>query len=358
LDIEGLESLFKSKGKQIETFGYKSKKLNGRYIKNTYTTAHSRYFNKPVQIIGVSPSLFDAFKQDFINVNYEDGSNLPLSEQLYSLNGAHSAGIGTNLANQMHVFTDQTDDEKTFMLNTQGDTFSPIFYYKVKTKFILDSAPALKMGKRVLSKNINIVISIPDAQNYIDYGRQTAAYNLMFQYWFVKLNPNLTKRQRKDLIDSFRAYGYLQTIDEAEDQLEEVRNILDVIFNIIIALSMFLCLFSLISSTSANMMEQTKEIGVLRAIGYTKYMIKRLYFYETFVLVFASSWLGIMVGTFVGWTMTVQQAEFISIPILFFFPYKHLIATGLVSVICSFVAVYSPTSFILSRQISEIFRIN
>ena len=150
----------------------------------------------------------------------------------------------------------------------------------------------------------------------------------------------------------------MRSIYEAEKDLDEVKDILDVIFNIIIILSMFLCLFSLVSSTSANMMEQTKEIGVLRAIGFTKFMIKRLYFYETFVLVFASSCLGIIVGTFVGWTMTLQQADFISIPILFYFPYKHLLGAGIASVICSFIAVYSPASYILSKQVSEIFRIN
>lgn len=121
-------------------------------------------------------------------------------------------------------------------------------------------------------------------------------------------------------------------IRSLDEQLIEIRHILDVIFNIIISLCMFLCLFSLISSTSANMMEQTKEIGVLRAIGFTKYMIKRLYFYETFVLVFASSCLGIFVGTFVGWTMIAQQAEFIQTPANFYFPIQHLIATAIVSV--------------------------
>mmetsp|Transcript_39632 Transcript_39632/g.45502 ORF Transcript_39632/g.45502 Transcript_39632/m.45502 type:complete len:81 (-) Transcript_39632:44-286(-) len=80
-------------------------------------------------------------------------------------------------------------------------------------------------------------------------------------------------------------------------------------------------------------MEQTKEIGVLRCIGYSKYRIKRIYFYETFVLVFSSSTLGILVGTTVGWTMTVQQSEFIMIPMSFYFPYKHLIATSVVSMI-------------------------
>ena len=104
-------------------------------------------------------------------------------------------------------------------------------------------------------------------------------------------------------------------------------------------------------------MDQSKEIAVLRAVGYTKYQIKRLYFYETFILVLSSSILGILIGTMVGWTMTIQQTHFMSLPLTFYFPYKHLIATSFLSLICAFIAVYSPISYMLKLEISEIFRL-
>lgn len=57
---------------------------------------------------------------------------------------------------------------------------------------------------------------------------------------------------------------------------------------------------------TANMYEQTKEIGVLRSIGFTGYRISTLYFYEALILVFSSCVLGIMIGTLVGFTMVMQ----------------------------------------------------
>ena len=77
------------------------------------------------------------------------------------------------------------------------------------------------------------------------------------------------------------------------------------IFSVIISITMFLCFFSLCSSMSANLLDQTKEIGVLRAMGFTKKRIKMLYFYEAFILVMASSLLGVMIGTIVGFTMVL-----------------------------------------------------
>jgi len=93
---------------------------------------------------------------------------------------------------------------------------------------------------------------------------------------------------------------------DSTETLDTVSDILDAIFSVIIAITMFLCFFSLCSSMSANLLDQTKEIGVLRAMGFTKKRIKLLYFYEAFVLVMASSLLGVMIGTIVGFTMVLQ----------------------------------------------------
>ena len=72
-------------------------------------------------------------------------------------------------------------------------------------------------------------------------------------------------------------------------------------FNIILLIIMFLCFFSLSSSMSANIYEQTGEIGVLRSMGLTKRRVILLYFYESLILVFSACTLGIFVGIVVGY---------------------------------------------------------
>jgi ABC-type antimicrobial peptide transport system permease subunit len=66
---------------------------------------------------------------------------------------------------------------------------------------------------------------------------------------------------------------------------------------------------------TANIMEQSKEIGILRSMGYTKSKIVTLYMFEAFALVLASSILGVFIGTIVGYTMVLQQVVFTAIPI-------------------------------------------
>lgn len=85
---------------------------------------------------------------------------------------------------------------------------------------------------------------------------------------------------------------------------------------------MFLCFFALSANMSANLYEQTKEIGVLRSIGFTKMRIRLLYFYEAMVLVLASCVMGIMIGMVVAYTMMVQEQVIFGKPIEFFFPWE------------------------------------
>ena len=72
---------------------------------------------------------------------------------------------------------------------------------------------------------------------------------------------------------------------------------------------------------SANLFEQQKEIGVMRAMGISSIRIKLLYFYEALILVFASCLLGILIGTVVAYTMMLQMDMFTEQKSEFFFPW-------------------------------------
>jgi len=81
--------------------------------------------------------------------------------------------------------------------------------------------------------------------------------------------------------------------------------LLNLLFDAIILITMFLCFFALSANMSANIFEQSKEIAVMRALGIRKNRIKCLYFYEALTLVLASSFMGVLVGLTVGYTMAL-----------------------------------------------------
>lgn len=47
-------------------------------------------------------------------------------------------------------------------------------------------------------------------------------------------------------------------------------------------------------------------MGVLRAMGFTKYRVRMLYFYESLIVVTTSCTMGVLIGTIVGYTMLMQ----------------------------------------------------
>ena len=144
--------------------------------------------------------------------------------------------------------------------------------------------------------------------------------------------------------------------DELEP-IDTVNTIMAYFFNITTVVAMAVAFFSLVSSMYANVREQTKEIGILRAVGLGKARLYRVYMYEAFTLVFASSITGMLVGMAVGYTMVLQQVLFTQRPLRFHFDGYLLLAVFLSSVLGALVASAGPVRYVLGRNVVAIMRL-
>ena len=101
-------------------------------------------------------------------------------------------------------------------------------------------------------------------------------------------------------------FEYYYRIEDSRVKKEKYENmmvLLNMLFDGAIAIMMFLCLFSLSASMSANLYDQQTQIGILRSMGITSWQIKRLYFYEAYIVVIAASILGMLTGVVIAFTM-------------------------------------------------------
>ena len=119
---------------------------------------------------------------------------------------------------------------------------------------------------------------------------------------------------------------------------------------------MFICFFSLSSSMTGNLFEQVKEISVMRAIGFSKGVIMKLFVYEAFILVVSSSFSGVFIGTIVGWGMTLLRAMITGMPTPLTFPKNEFIFILTASIICAFFSTYSPSKSLMAKSIPDIAR--
>jgi ABC-type antimicrobial peptide transport system permease subunit len=127
-------------------------------------------------------------------------------------------------------------------------------------------------------------------------------------------------------------------------------------FYFVAVLAMIVAAFSLVSSMFTNIHEQSKEIGVMRALGITRPMMYRVYAYEGFVVVLSSSLMGFGIGVGVGYTMTIQRVLFTQLPVPFAIPWVLLAITLVASMLFAFCSSCLPLRHTLNMPIVHILR--
>ena len=88
------------------------------------------------------------------------------------------------------------------------------------------------------------------------------------------------------------------------------------------ALALLISFVALVASTYVAVLEQVRELGVLRAIGLSRLALLRAYAYEALAVVLAAVLLGAAIGAALGWTLAAQRVLFSQLPIPFALPWQ------------------------------------
>lgn len=161
-----------------------------------------------------------------------------------------------------------------------------------------------------------------------------------------------TLLDNEGLKDQYTTFAYQDVLDNSSKAMHT----LEMIFNVVISITMFICFFSLSSSMTGNLYEQVKEISVMRSIGFPKGVIMKLFVYEAFILVVSASFSGVVIGTLVGWGMTLLRSMFVGMPTPLTFPQNEFVFILTTSIICAFLSTYSPSKALMAKSIPDIAR--
>jgi ABC-type antimicrobial peptide transport system permease subunit len=308
----------------------------------------------PIRVQAGSPNLFDVAISGFLKVaKQNDSSGLSVIQQLYTTRGAAGTLLGSVYED---TFQMKNDYYTPVQVRTEVDTsrFPAIEQQYVRTVALMDVAPVFALSKFRAggdgsSQSGDMVVSLP---SLLDLGRNATLKTQSIRSYPIRKaifdTNGMTESQIKKLKDGLNAVvasapgvGLSDLQDSLAALLQGV-GILQIFFSFTILIAMVMCFFSLTSSMFTNIYEQSKEIGILRAVGCKRHFIIRLYVYEAFVLVVASSFLGIMIGVVVGYTMVIQRALFTQLPIPFVFPYFYVAVVVFFAIIFALLAAFSP----------------
>ena len=338
----------------IDGYSWVSRHINALphvNVNDFYAIDYAALYNFRIFPVAVAQNFFDVTNNDFLSIFEEDeDTDLSLAEQMYTPRGSQAMGIGSFLERQIGVKAKDEDSTFIFMGKRLSDTVN----YETRALFLLSTCPGYNMA-RLFSSYQNSLMSFPllmkftniSSPSIVTYGSFIIKAKNDDEDHYETLFNALNSISSDSKVE-FKVWNYY---DNAED-VNSTMGMLDVVFYVIIIMFMLLFVFSLVSSMTANVFDQAKELAVMRSIGMTKGRVAILYLYEAFVLVLSSCLIGSIIGILVGFTLCLQRGLYTNLPIGFTVPWMHLLIIVASSLVCAIISAISPTIMILSNSIA------
>jgi ABC-type antimicrobial peptide transport system permease subunit len=108
---------------------------------------------------------------------------------------------------------------------------------------------------------------------------------------------------------------------------------------VLLALSVIVSVFGMINTLVLSVFERTRELGMLRAVGMTRYQVSRMVRQESVITALIGAALGLPLGVFLAALVTKALSQF---NVQFSPPWRSLIAFAIVAMIVGVVAAVAP----------------
>ena len=104
-------------------------------------------------------------------------------------------------------------------------------------------------------------------------------------------------------VESFQAM--IRTAQEAQPEIyqgtDQMLAVTVVIFSVLMGFSALIAAVGMVNNLSLSVLQRTRELGLLRALGFTAQQVRRMILAESAQLTAAAVLVGLVLGTFYGW---------------------------------------------------------
>ncbi|WP_235738546.1 ABC transporter permease [Nocardioides alcanivorans] len=139
---------------------------------------------------------------------------------------------------------------------------------------------------------------------------------------FVGLREGADRGTVKEALDGLVEAQAMLSVKDQDGLAEEARGPIDTLLTLIyglLALALVIAVLGIVNTLALSVIERTKEIGLLRAIGLSRRQLRRMIRLESMVISFLGALLGVLLGLVFGWVLLTDLAdeglEVISVPV-------------------------------------------
>jgi len=152
-------------------------------------------------------------------------------------------------------------------------------------------------------------------------------------------DPALVTTALQGIAKAYPAFSLFET-NEWRDTLQAQIGSIGSIFYVLMFLLAFPSLIALVNTLGINVIERTREIGVLRSVGATRRQVGRIILAESLLLAAAGTAYGILAGLWLGYVLVGAMASLVNYA--YSFPYAGILAGVAVGLLFGVVAAWLP----------------
>jgi putative ABC transport system permease protein len=214
--------------------------------------------------------------EDFLTVGFEKGKYLSPGDE-------GGVVVGANVVNDL--FPDKLEYGKTIKINgrdfrikgvlKKGGSFSPYDSF-----IFMDIGIARKMGKTQGSNRIDRIFVVANSEEEVDSVEQG-------------IITEISKRHKVQIDKrDFRT----QTAKSISDTVGQITGLLSVFLGLIASISLIVGMVGIANAMFTSVLERTREIGILKAIGAEEKAITRIFLFESALIGLVGGTIGVLLG--------------------------------------------------------------
>ncbi len=150
-----------------------------------------------------------------------------------------------------------------------------------------------------------------------------------------------------DTYSSVTAQDNQEFIESQEGQVDSLINLI----NYLLGFALFVAFLGVINTIVLSVVERTREIGLLRAVGTTRKQVRGIVRWEAVIVCIFGALLGILLGVLFGWAAVTAIPDDIISDISI--PYESVIFTILIAALAGVAAAVVPAYLAAKRDVLE-----